>query len=184
MLATGATLLATQRLAAEAADAEAAWGRAESAVVTTTAIAAGDAIGVDNTTTIDLPLAALPDQHLTEITPGTVAAVSLAAGEIVHPSRLVGAADPLASRVAAAVPVGDLSGLVNIGDLIDVWVAVDPFVAEPGDAPSRRLVAAAAVLDLTDTTALLAIGPDEVAELSAALPYGVVTLTIVGRAPG
>lgn len=107
----------------------------------------------------------------------------MARREIVHPRRLIGFGRTDDERVAIAVPIGDLAGLVAIGDIVDIWAAADPYLVEPGTAASHLVADGATVVDLADGIALLAIDKREVERVAASLPTTSITLAIVSRSP-
>jgi Flp pilus assembly protein CpaB len=174
------TSAVSHHLLADASAQRQAWGRRQAVVVTTVSIDAGTRLGTENTTQVGLPSVALPDRFLTEVPPGATAAARLERGEIVHPARLLGGG-LTDDRVAIAVPIGELDGLLSAGDVVDVWASVDAYLAEPGSAGSRRIARAASVIERLDDVALLAVDPREVASVAASLPTAAITVTIVSR---
>ena len=94
-----AAALVVARATAEVTSARAAWGQTRTVVVARTAGAAGEQVDVELRT---LPIALLPDEALTAVPPGVVAAHDVSRGEVLTTHDLV---DPaVAEGVRIAVP--------------------------------------------------------------------------------
>lgn len=93
-------------------------------------IGAGTAVTTEDVRLVDRPVADLPPDALTEVSPGRVALVDLAAGEAVLDRRLSpGGIGPVAALLppgasGVALPAAGLPDGVVIGDRLDLFVIV------------------------------------------------------------
>ena len=161
----------------------AAWGRSRAVVVATRDLPPGHVLEAGDTEVVDLPEAAVPDGAVGRVEAGRVVRSGAFEGEVLLRRRLAGdgvvgpaALLPEGTR-AVAVPVEPGSAPpLAVGQHVDVVgiVAVDG-VPEPA-----LLATAAPVLAVAERAVTVAVAPDRVPMLAAALAAGTVTLALAG----
>jgi hypothetical protein len=172
----------TARTSARLQRERARWGSGRSTLVARVTIAAGDPLDAANTELVALPGALVGADALSERPLGAVAAVRLAAGEVVRHDRL---GRPARSPVAAlvpngrhgvAVPRGDDTLPLAVGDVVRVVAALSDV---PGAVP---ITAAddAIVVQVTDHRAVLAVRDAELPAVARALADGAAVLALSG----
>ena len=185
-LVAGAVALVTAavvgRLAGDAAAERARWGDARITVVTTAAVPAGERL-TGHVATRRLPTALVPHDALVAVPDGAVAAVDLAPGEVVLPTRLAGAGrSTVAARLPAgtrgvAVPTGN--GLpVALGDHVDVLATFDP--KDSAGEPTVTVAHDALVVAVGKDAVTVAVATAAAPRVAYALATGTVTLVLSG----
>ncbi|MGK2948190.1 MAG: SAF domain-containing protein, partial [Acidimicrobiales bacterium] len=182
-LAMAASVLSITESAEER---RAAWGTTTPVVVATTDIAVGAAVDVGTAEVVEWPAALVPPGALTEVPDGQRATSPIWAGEVVDHRRL---ATRDLSAVAARLPAGTRAVAVpvepgtapplEVGDRVDVLVAL-PAEAAGGGPPGFALATDAPVVEVGDTSVVVALSPDLAPKVAVALGQGAVTLALVG----
>ena len=180
-VAVGAAVAVTVQRA-EAA--RAAWGRARPVVVAARDLPPGHELGPGDTEVVTLPEPAVPDGALDRVADGRVVRAGAFDGEVLLRRRL---AEPGVGGAAALVPAGARAVAVPVeagsapslavGQRVDVvgLVAVD------GVPEAVVLVAGAPVVEVGELAVTLAVAPEAVPAVAAALASGTVTLALVGQ---
>jgi len=160
---------------AKAADAErVGWGTTTSVIVVDRAVGTGEPIA-GAISKHELPAAMVPAGALNDVPSDSLAKVHLFPGEVLLEQRVTSASVsgiPEGS-VAITLPVQVQLPLLDAGDLVDVW-AMDPV-----DSTTRRVAAAALVLDFTDDDVTIAVTRDQVRAATSAARRP-VTITLIG----
>jgi pilus assembly protein CpaB len=176
------TVVATTVQRADAA--RAAWGRSRPVVVAVRDLPPGHVLDDGDTEVVAMPAPVVPDGALARVAPGRVVRAGVFEGEVLSRRRLsapgvegAAALVPAGAR-AVAVPVeaGSAPALA-VGQRVDVvgLVAVD------GVPEAAVLVAGAPVVEVGELAVTLAVAPEAVPRVAAALASGTVTLALVGQ---
>jgi pilus assembly protein CpaB len=179
-LAVGLTVMATVQRA-EAA--RAAWGRGRPVVVAARDLPPGHVLEAGDTEVITLPEPAVPDGALSRVAEGRVVRAGVFEGEVLLGRRLAeaglaGAAALVpegARAVAVPVEAGSAPALA-VGQRVDVV----GLVAVEGAPQARVLVTGAPVVEVAELAVTVAVEPEAVPQVAAALASGTVTLALVG----
>jgi Flp pilus assembly protein CpaB len=182
-LVTG-MLVASAVEGAEAA--RAAWGDQQAVVVVRRDLLAGAQVGDGDVGVERRPAALVPSGALHELPAGATLRASAFAGEVLVEQRLAGAGlSPLAAALPAgtraiAIPVeAGLAPPLQVGDEVDVLVALSPDAAGSG-APGLVLARRAPVVDVGEAAVTVAVTPEVAPKVGVALGSGAVTLALVG----
>ena len=187
-LATGllaiATGLAVSTVTGRAEAAFERYGTSQRVAVAARDLVAGETIGRGDVELREVPSGLVPDGALDEIPAGQTVRAPVYAGEVVVAARLAplglrgtAALLPTGAR-AIAVPVDAATGLaLDIGDSVDVLVALDPSVA--ADEPAVTVARGAVVVAVGEASVTIAVTADEAPRLAFALSQGTVTLALV-----
>ncbi|MGE3621138.1 MAG: SAF domain-containing protein [Acidimicrobiia bacterium] len=185
LLAAGAALVVQRSVAAGQAERD-GWGRSVEVVVATRDVAAGEALGPGAVERRDLPRALVPPGALSEVGPDRTARGPLYEGEIVlagrvAPDGLTGVAARVpAGHRAVAVPLGaEAAPPLEVGDRVDVLVAVDP-AAAGGGPPGFAVAEGVLVVDVGEDAVTVAVARPDAARVAVAMGQGLVTLALVG----
>lgn len=170
------TTVVVARLTSDAAAERARWGDGRGAVVVTSAVRAGARLA-GHAEARRLPAAVVPDGALTSLPAGAIAAVDLAPGEIVLPSRIGGGGRVPPGTRGIAVPVADGLSL-SPGDRVDVLATFD--VKSSGGPPTVVVARDASVLRVSKNAATVAVPEDTAPKVAYALAAGTVTLVLSG----
>lgn len=164
-----------------------AWGETTAVVVATRDLAPGDRLDAGALTVEERPLATVPTSALTELPRDRVAAAAIVAGEVVVAERLAGAGlDGAAALLppgtrAVAIPADpSLTPPVQVGDHVDLVVALAAPAEGSSAPPGFTLVADALVVAVEDTAVTVAVPRDDTSRVAVALGAGAVTLALVG----
>lgn len=171
------------------ADAErtrAAWGGTELVAVARRSLAPGTKLEPHDVELVAWPRALVPDGAVREVPRDQVVAAAIEAGEVVAAARLaplglrgVAATLPAGSR-AVAIPVEPgLAPPLEVGDRVDVLVALALDAAGPGP-PGFVVAADALVVAVDDTAVTVAVSRSAAPRIAVALGQGAVTLALVG----
>ena len=174
-LAAGTGLLVS-RAVASAESARHRWGDTRTIQVAARARAAGEPLA-GAARPERWPVGLVPEAALAEVPPGARAAGPIDAGAPLT-AALVAEADD-AGRRRVAVPVGTAPLPLDAGDRVDVWATTDPSVGD-GGLETRRLAAGAVVAWADHVSVVVAVAPDEVADLAEAAALATITLVAVG----
>ncbi len=175
VLAAGTAVLVGRSMSA-AESARHRWGRTRTILVAARARAAGEPLD-GATRAVPWPEGLVPEGALTEVAPGARTAGPVDAGAPITRS-LVDRGDGDGRR-RVALPVGSAPLPVGPGDQVDVWATTDPSVGDGGLA-TRRLAAGAVVASADHAAVVVAVAPDEVADLAEAAALATITLVAVG----
>jgi Flp pilus assembly protein CpaB len=187
-LATGllaiATGVAVSALVERADAAFARYGTSRRVAVASHDLAEGETIGPGDVELRQVPSGLVPDGAVEQIPTGQTVRAPVYEGEVVvaarlAPAGLTGTAALLPPGTRAiAVPVDVASSLeLDIGDAVDVLVALDPSVAS--DEPAVTVARGAPVVALGEAAVTIAVTADEAPRLAFALSQGTVTLALV-----
>jgi len=164
---------------------QAAWGSTQEVWQATQDIGAGSSIDVRNVRQLSLPALAVPPDPFVADPVDAIARETIRNGDILTTIRVGsindGAGLP-ANTSALSLRAGDSADLLQPGDIVDIWMTFDPFIA-PNRAASERIASTAQVIDISGSTVLVAVANAEVPSVTMALAQGQPTLAIVGRAP-
>ncbi len=140
------------------------WGATRTVVVADRQIEPGDPVGGR---LVDLPIAALPDDALTDIPPGARARQRAAEGEVLTILDVASSPGPAALAEPGTVVVGltdPMSRGVSVA--LQVQVAADGLI----------LTDAATVVDVVDDVIFVAVRPDDAPSVAAAAQQGIASL--------
>lgn len=178
----GAAGLTTASVTGRVARERASWGASQPTLVARVAIAAGEAIDEHNTSLVVLPAALVGTDALASRPLGEVAAVRLAAGEVVRRDRLgrsnrsaVAALVP-AGRHAVSVPRSDDTLPLVVGDRVRIVAALQDV---PGAAPSTA-ADGALVVHVTEHSAVIAVDDADLPAVARALADGAAVIALSG----
>ena len=145
-------------------------GPTSSVLVLEADVAAGTALTTDDVRLGERPAADLPTDSLTELTPGRVALVDLAAGEVVLDRRLApGGIGPVAALLppgasGVTLPTAGLPSGVVVGDRLDLVAVV------PGS--TSTLASAVPVIGIDERSVTVAVPTDGAASVVEATMLG------------
>jgi Flp pilus assembly protein CpaB len=177
---------AVASIVAGAEEVRAQWGASQTVLVARRDLPAGSPIDADDVEAVARPRALVPRGALRQLPGGQVASAAIVAGEVVVGSRLaplgltgLSATLPSSSR-AVAVPVDvGLAPPLQVGDRVDVLVALPPEAA--GGGPPGFVVAADVLVVAVDEGAVtVAVEASAAPRLAVALGQGAVTLALIG----
>jgi Flp pilus assembly protein CpaB len=169
------TGLLVSRAMAAAESARHRWGETRPILVAERARAAGEPLH-GATRTVRWPVGLVPEGALTDVAPGARAAGPVDAGAPVT-RALVASGDDDGRRVA--LPMGGAALPLDPGDRVDVWATTDPSLGD-GGLTTRRLATGAVVASADHAAVVVAVAPDEVADLAEAAALATITLVAVG----
>jgi Flp pilus assembly protein CpaB len=182
--ATTAVLVTSVLSSAQAV--RAGWGDTRPVAVVRRAVDAGARLAPGDVEVVDWPDALVPSDALSHLPDRAIARVALADGEPLLATRLVRGG---AGRVAATLPSGTRAVAVptapgtappvEVGDRVDVLVAVAPDAAG-GGPPGFAVATDALVVAVADDAVTVAVERSEAPRVAAALGMGAVTLALVG----
>jgi len=183
----GLTGVTAARIVGRAEAAAARYSSLRPVVVATRPVETGAVLRPADVAVRAVPAAFLPDDPVGAAADavGRTVVVALFPGVPVVRSHLapdglrgVAALLPPGTR-AVAVPAGGASAPVRTGDLVDVLATFDPTSSpSPGGEPTFAVATAALVVDVSDDSATVAVGPDEARRVAFAVSHGVVTLAV------
>lgn len=163
----------------------AAWGSTEVVAVATRALEAGATLGPGDMDLVARPAAVVPEGAVRELPTGEVATAAIAEGEVLVAGRLardlssVAATLPPGTR-AVAIPVeAGLAPPLEVGDHVDVLVALAPEAAG-GGPPGFVVTADALVVDVAEEAVTVAVPRSAAPKIAVALGAGAVSLTLIG----
>lgn len=177
---------ATSSIVGHAEATRASWGRVQRVLVARHDLAAGSILRPADVELVDRPLALVPAAALRALPAGAVARAPIVAGEVIVSPRVAPAGS---SAIAARLPKGTRAIAIptepgrvpplEVGDLVDVVVAVAPDAA--GDGPPGFVVASdAEVVAVSDVAVTIAVSRDAAPRIAVALGMGAVTLALLG----
>lgn len=176
----------TATAVSDAHEARAAWGDMVTVLVARHDVAAGDDVGAADVTRSERPAAVVPEGALRSLRPGAVARSTIVAGEVVVAARV---APPGTSAVAARLPAGTravaiplepgLAPPLEVGDAVDVLVALPPEAAG-GGPPGFTVATEVLVVDVGELAVTVAVPRDAAPRVAVALGHGAVSLALVG----
>ncbi|MGV3758399.1 MAG: SAF domain-containing protein [Actinomycetota bacterium] len=192
-LVTGAAALTAGLLASSvvgrAEAARQAWGETAEVVVATRDLSPGDRLDAGALAIERRPLATVPGSALTELPEGRVAAAAIVEGEVVVAERLAGegldgvpALLPPGTRAVAIPADPSLTPPVDVGDRVDLVVALAALPEGSASPPGFTLVADALVVAVTESAVSIAVSRDDTSRVAVALGAGSVTLALAGGA--
>ncbi len=163
--------------------ARAAWGRSRPVVVAARDLPPGHVLEPGDTEVVTLPEPAVPDGALARVAEGRVVRAGAFEGEVLLGRRLADAGlegpaalvPPGARALAVPVEAGSAPTLA-VGQRVDVV----GLVAVEGVPQARVLVTGAPVVEVGDLAVTVAVDPEAVPQVAAALASGTVTLALVG----
>lgn len=180
LLVLGLALLTAGLVARSVADAEAArraWGRTGTVLVVDRSRATGEDLA-GAVVPVRWPRSLIPDGALTRLPAGARAATGAEPGTPVTAGLVADRTDPEAPR-RVALPRGEVSLPLEVGDRVEVWATVDPSLA--GGAPATRLVAAGAeVRSVRESAVVVAVDPDDLDDVAGAAAFATVTIVALG----
>lgn len=190
-LIAGAAALAAGLVASSVVDraeaARRAWGETAAVVVATRDLAPGDPLGPDVVAVERRPLATVPASALAALPDDRVAAAAIVAGEVVVAERLAGegldgaaALLPPGTRAMAIPADPSLTPPVEVGDHVDLVVALPVPAEGSGAPPGFTLVVDALVVAVEEAAVTVAVPRDDTSRVAVALGAGAVTLALVG----
>ncbi|MBV9951133.1 MAG: hypothetical protein JO291_04230 [Acidimicrobiia bacterium] len=181
------TGLVADGLLHRAEDAEARWGTTRTVVVSTRALAPGDALA-GATVVRQLPSVVVPHGALPALPEGAIALDPMGAGEVVTAARVGGpAAAAVSGRLprdtrAVVIPL-EAKGLpVRVGDRVDLLASGsgDPAFDGPSPAATSVPIAARALVVVVRSAALVvALDPTDAVAVAAALGQGPLVPALV-----
>lgn len=177
-LAVAALALAAAALVghavADAQHAQQRWGRRRTVLVTTRAVRAGTPLAgaVERRA---WPDGLVPPRAVRSVPPGAWAATDLDPGVALSAAAVRSPGQGRGRRRTVALRAGDAPLPVREGDRVDVWATVDASLAR-GKPTTRRIATGAVVAAAGDRTVVVAVEPDEVAEVARAASLATVTL--------
>lgn len=177
------TATATARLVGRAAAEAARYGGLRPVLVATRAVPVGATLTAADTAVRRVPAAFVPPGALRALPAGRRVVVPLHPGEAVLAAHLSPAgAGGLAALLppgtrAVAVPTGEATPPVRVGDAVDV-IAV--FATDAGTEPAFAVARAARVVAVGGDRVTVAVSPEEAARIAFALVAGQVVLAAVG----
>lgn len=191
VLAAAAALAAAVLTSAVVGQAEAArraWGDSVAVVVATRDLRPGEALGPDALEIVRRPRATVPGSALRALPEGRVAASSVVAGEVLVAERVAGeglrgaaALLPAGTRAMAIPADPSTTPPVEVGDRIDLVVALAGGAEGSAGPPGFTLVADATVVAVADLAVTVAVPRDDTARVAVALGAGAVTLALIGE---
>jgi hypothetical protein len=151
-----------------------AWGNTSTVAVVTTPVDIGQSVS-GAVELRDLPVAMIPRSAVSAVEPGSLAKVPLHVGEVVLAPRLTNsdARGPSAGTVAITLAVVTQVPLLDVGDLVDLWII------DSANFSSRRVAEHVVVLAFSDDDVTVAVPDAQVADATAA-SLRPVTMTLVG----
>jgi Flp pilus assembly protein CpaB len=170
------TGLLVSRAMAAAESARHRWGETRPILVAERARAAGEPLH-GATRTVRWPVGLVPDGALADVPPGALAAGPVDAGAPVTRALVASGDDDGRRRVA--LPMGGAPLPLDPGDRVDVWATTDPSLGD-GGLTTRRLATGAVVASADHAAVVVAVAPDEVADLAEAAALATITLVAVG----
>lgn len=184
--AAGAGLMVSS-LVGRAEAARQAWGETAAVVVATRDLAPGDRLDAGALALERRPLAMVPASALTALPERRVAAAAVVEGEVVVAERLAGegvdgaaALLPPGTRAMAIPADPSLTPPVEVGDRVDLVVALAAPPDGGGGQPGFTLVGEAVVVAVTDAAVSVAVPRDDTSRVAVALGAGSVTLALAG----
>jgi len=154
------------------------WGDTRPVLVVGRALQAGDPLA-EAVTEARWPTALVAAGTLVradDLPEGAVASGSATAGSPVTDALVARRGDDSGDgRRRVALPPGTAPLPLERGDRVDVWATVDPSLAG-GELATRRVASAAVVTSARPDSVVVAIEPDEVAEVAEAAALATVTL--------
>lgn len=194
-LVAGATALTASLLASSivtrAEAARRAWGETAAVVIATRDLAPGARLDAGAVSIEERPLATVPASALTALPEDRVAAAAIVAGEVVVAERLAGegldgaaALLPPGTRAMAIPADPSITPPVQVGDHVDLVVALAAPAEGAGTPPGFTLVADALVIAAEEAAVTVAVPRDDTARVAVALGAGAVTLALVGAPTG
>jgi Flp pilus assembly protein CpaB len=177
---------AVSSIVAGAERTRAAWGTTEVVAVATRTLDAGATVGPGDVDLVERPAAMVPAGAVRDVPAGEVAAADIAEGEVLVASRLapsglsgLAATLPAGTR-AVAIPVeAGLAPPLEVGDHVDVLVALAPEAAGSGP-PGFVVTPDALVVDVAEQAVTIAVPRAAAPEIAVALGAGAVTLALIG----
>jgi Flp pilus assembly protein CpaB len=160
------------------------WGRTTPVVVALVDLTAGHRLDGSEVAVRDLPVALVPRGHLRSLPVGAVLRHPVRAGEVLVEDRVT---SPGRSPLAAVLPEGTRAVAIPVdeatapplapGDLVDVFVSVDPsaVAGPPAFAVAREVL----VVDVGEHAVAVAVREDLVARVAFAAASGMVALVLV-----
>ncbi|HEY9558929.1 MAG TPA: RcpC/CpaB family pilus assembly protein, partial [Acidimicrobiales bacterium] len=162
------------------------WGESQPVLVAAHDIDAGAAMGPSDVRLEERPRSSTPQGALTELPDGQVLRSAVYEGEVLVGERLapvgvhgLAATLPTGTR-AVAIPVEPgLAPPLQVGDVVDVLVALAPESAGSGP-PGFVLAPSVLVVDVGEHAVAVAVERDDAPRVAVALGRGAVTLALVG----
>lgn len=183
-LAALAVGLLVQRTVAGADAVRAGWGARSPVVIATRDLEPGHTLRAGDVRTIELPAAATPPGALARVPSGRTVRALVLEGEVVTRRRL---SESGARGVAALLPEGTRAVAVPIepgsappllvGQLVDVVAAG---VGADGGTAAEVLAPGVPVVAVSEQAATIAVEPQDVRPVVAALAAGAITLAVAG----
>lgn len=168
-----------------------AWGETTAVVVATRDLGPGEHLDPGALTVEERPLATVPASALTELPRDRVAGAAIVAGEVVVAERLAGegldgaaALLPPGTRAMAIPADPSLTPPVQVGDHVDLVVALAAPAEGSSAPPGFTLVADALIVAVEDTAVTVAVPRDDTSRVAVALGAGAVTLALIGATTG
>lgn len=149
---------------------EDAFGARVAVIVTTSGIAGGTPL-LGATETLDFPESLVPDEAVTELEVGQLAAHPLTAGSVLTSADVLQSGSIAMTKAAIAVPIGPTTPPVQRGLTVLLVVNADPF------SGFEAQIIDGIVTNTTDQQVVVAISRDDLPTASAALS-GNATLAV------
>ena len=172
------TWVIVHALLAAAQDARRSWGPGSSVIVATHRLEAGDAVAPSDVEARTLPAIAVPDGALHDAPIGRTVVAPVERGEILVGARVTDDHVLPAGTRGIAIPLDEGHLRLDIGDRVDVIVALEPLDVSDGGPPAFVLTANALVADVGDNAAMVAVPVDDAPRVALALREGAVVLAL------
>lgn len=157
------------------------WGSTTTVAVAATDLSPGDPLSDATVRWTELPVAMVPEGHVTELPADATARSRINTGEVIMGHRTAGTGagsglPPGTAAVDVALPAAPAR--LEVGDLVDV---VATFPVAPGAAPPSEIVSRdATVVGISDRTVSVAVDAGDLTAVVHATATGTVTLAVVG----
>ncbi|MCU1358289.1 MAG: hypothetical protein JWM89_3707 [Acidimicrobiales bacterium] len=175
--------LAVGQAMARAHAAEERWGSSTTVLVAAEPVPSGARLD-GRLRPVRWPTALLPDGAVRGVVPGTRTSAALTAGTpitraSIDPAGRDRPARALAGRSRVAIAVGEARLGLRRGERVDVWATADPSLTG-GRLATRRVARRAVVAAVSTRVVVVAVRPDEVADVAESASLATVTLAAVG----